>query len=370
MPSAWPDTLQHVWQVSVGEGHAGPVVVEDRVFVFARQKEQEVVSCFNLQSGALLWAQKYDAPYDMNSAARGHGKGPKSTPVFFANKVYTLGIGGILSCFDAETGQVLWRHDFTDRFSGVLPLYGTAMSPLVVNGLLIAHVGGHGKGALMAFDAKTGQVTWSGSQDGPAYTSPIVATWDGIQQVVTQTQNSCVGVAVDSGKLLWQIPFTTAWDQNIVTPVVFNDTVIFSGLNKGMSAYRLVKEGEEWTVKQVWHNDDVSLYMSSPVLVDGLLFGLAHTQKGHFFCVDAQTGQTLWQSVGRQSEQVLMASVGAFLLCQKANGELLVIKADREAFKPVVQYDVANSPTWAQPAVIDKHILVKDQMHVTLWRLE
>ena len=369
MPSEWPDALKRVWQVTVGEGHAGPLVLGDRVFVFARQGEQEVASCFDLQTGKKMWAQKYDAPYEMNSAARGHGKGPKSTPVLFFGRLYTLGIGGILSCFDAETGKVVWQHDFVDQFEGALPLYGTSMSPVVVNGMLVAHVGGHDNGALMAFDAKTGNVKWSWAQDGPAYTSPIVATLDGVQQVVTQTQVACVGVDVETGDVLWRIPFITAWDQNIVTPVVFDDLVIFSGLEKGTTAYRPVKGDGGWTAKQVWQNDDVSMYMNSPVLIDGVLYGLAHTQKGHFFALDVKSGKLLWQSKGRQSDQVLMAYVDGMVLNQKENGTLMVMRASKKGFKPVAEYEVADSPTWAPPAVIDNHVIVKDKTDMILWRV-
>ena len=370
VPDEWPDALTHVWKMPVGEGHAGPLVADGKVFVFARQGEQEVVSCFELQTGKGIWTQKYDAPYEINSAASGHGKGPKSTPALFAGKVYTLGIGGILSCFDTLTGKQVWQHAFADQFDGALPLYGTAMSPLVVNGMLIAHVGGDDNGALMAFDAETGKMRWTWSEDGPGYASPILATLDGVPQVVTQTQNACVSVALDTGDLLWKIPFATAWYQNAITPVVFQERVIFSGLEKGTAAYRPVRDGDRWTVDPIWENDNVSMYMSSPVLHEGVLYGLAHTQKGHFFALDAKDGTLFWQSKGRQSDQVLMVRVGDMLMCQKEDGTLLMLRASKEKFEPVAEYTVADSPTWAPPAVIDNHVLVKDKTHVTLWRVK
>lgn len=109
--------------------------------------------------------------------------------------------------------------------------------------------------------------------------------------------------------------------------------------------------------------------MSSPVLVDGVLYGLAHTQKGYFFAVDVQNGDLLWQSKGRQSDQVLMTYVGDMLMCQKEDGMLLMLRANKEKFEPVAEYNVADSPTWAAPAVIDHHVLVKDKTHLTLWRV-
>ena len=370
VPEQWPEQLTRVWRVEVGEGHAAPLVADGNVFVFARQAGEEVAACLDLETGALRWQQRNSVAYEMNSAARRHGKGPKSTPVLYQGRLYTLGISGILSCFEAKTGELAWRHDFSTQFSGALPLYGTSMSPLVADGMLIAHVGGHDNGSVMAFDAETGEVKWAWAGDGPAYTSPVVATFDGVRQVVTQTQNACVGIGLESGELLWQLPFTTAWDQNIVTPVLFGDAVVFSGLRKGTSAYRPVRGDDGWTVEQIWHNQDVSMYMSSPVLADGLLFGFAHTRKGHFFCLDARSGERLWQSEGRQADQVAIVRAGNVLLCQKSDAELVVVRESREAFTPVARYSVADSPTWASPAVVDGHVLVKDVSHLTLWRLE
>src|SRR5206468_380496 len=113
-----------------------------------------------------------------------HGKGPKATPVVYKGKVYTFGISGVLSCHDAVTGKVKWRRDFTKDYPATSPWFGTAMSPVVDNGVLIAHVGGQDKGALTAFDAETGDVKWSNDLDGPAYSSPIVVTLAGVRQIV------------------------------------------------------------------------------------------------------------------------------------------------------------------------------------------
>src|SRR5439155_481337 len=82
-------------------------------------------------------------------------------------------------------------------------------------------VGWHDSGALTAFDRETGSVKWSWNGDGPAYASPIAVELGGVRQIVTQTQQNIIGVAANSGKLLWKIPFTTQYVQNIVTPVVY-----------------------------------------------------------------------------------------------------------------------------------------------------
>ena len=156
IPRAWPKELKQEWKVTVGVGHASPVVANGRVYVFARQGEEEVLLCLDLATGKEIWRSSQPIAYEMHNAAKGHGKGPKSTPVLSNGNVYTLGITGVLSCHDAQTGKLKWRREFSKQYPKTSPQFGTAMSPLMLDGQLIAHVGGHDKGALMAFDAETG----------------------------------------------------------------------------------------------------------------------------------------------------------------------------------------------------------------------
>jgi len=369
-PTTWPSALTRVWKVGVGEGHASPVVAGGRVFVFARRGEEEVLECLDLATGKSLWKHSAAAPYTMNPAASGHGKGPKSTPVVAGGRVFTLGISGRLSGFDAASGRVLWRHDFGQRFKDTSPRFGTAMSPAADGDRLIAHVGGHDDGSLSAFDVATGAERWSWKADGPGYASPIVAALAGQRQVVTETQDHVVGLSADTGELLWKIPFTTAYTQNAVTPVISGDLVVYSGLDKGVSAVRIVKRGAGFAAEPVWSNDEVSSYMSSPVLEGGVLYGLSHKKKGQLYALDLATGRTLWLSEGRLGENAALVSAGPALLALTTDSALIVAKEDPKAYSVIRTYTVADTPTWAHPALTREGILVKDRESLALWRIE
>lgn len=369
-PKSWPDQLKRKWKVEIGAGHSSPVVAGGRAYTHSRQGDKEVVSCFELDTGKPVWQDAYAAPYTMNPAAMGHGPGPKSTPVIANNRLYTLGISGILSCYDAATGRVKWRKEFSKEFKATSPLYGTAMSPIVERGLLIAHVGGHDGGALAAFDAETGSERWAWKGDGPGYASPIVIDVEGVRQVVTQSQGRIVGVSATDGQLLWQVPFATEYVQNIITPVAYKQTIIYSGLDKGTTAIRVTKRAGKWAAEQVWHNPQVAMYMSSPVVVGDNLFGLSHKRKGQFFCLDARTGEARWVTEGREGDNAaIVAGVGLLFLLDDS-AELTIAKGDGRAFEPLKKYSVADSPTWAHPVITGNRILVKDAGSLALWSIE
>ncbi len=116
------------------------------------------------------------------------------------------------------------------------------MSPVIENGMLIAHLGGHDKGALTAFDVETGKVKWTNDLDGPAYASPMVVTLGGVRQVVNFTQKELIGVDVGNGKLLWRMPAKSQYEENSVTIVPYKDMLIVSREGMGLSAIRLEKE--------------------------------------------------------------------------------------------------------------------------------
>src|SRR5262245_13058873 len=368
--TAWPATLPAGWKAKVGKGHASPVVVGGTVYVFTREGEEEGLSAFELESGKRLWRQAYPAPYTMNPAAVSHGPGPKSTPVVSGGRVYTLGISGILSSFDAATGKLAWRREFSKEHKQTSPLYGAAMSPAVDGGVVVAHVGGHDDGELSGFDAATGATRWTWKGDGPGYASPILGVLGGQRQIVTQTQNNVVGLAADTGALLWKVPFQTSYDQNAVTPVVVAGTVIYSGLDNGVHAVRVVKKGTAWAAGPVWETSEVSMYLSSPVADGDRLYGFSHKKKGQFFALDARTGKVLWVSEGRQGESAAVLAAGPVLFFLTNEGNLTVAKKNAAAWSPLRTYTVADSPTWAHPVITARGVLVKDAESLALLRFE
>jgi outer membrane protein assembly factor BamB len=362
-PTAWPDQLTRKWKVDVGLGYATPILVAGRVFMYSRRNDDETLAALEADTGKPIWQTAYPAPFTMNPAAARHEKGPKATPTFASGKLYTLGMTGIVTAFDASGGKQLWQKPATP----VTPLYHTAMSPLVDRGLVIVHVGGHNQGALTAFDANTGDVKWRWTGDGPAYGSPIVAELGGTRQVIVFTQENLVGVSAATGELLWKRPFTTRSTQNSITPLLYGNTVIVSGLENGVTAFTIAKRNGQWTTENVWDNQDVSLYMTNAVIARDALFGMSHKNSGQFFALDARTGKTLWTSPPRQATNAAIVRAGNLLFMLKDDAELIVARPSTTGFEPVKRYTVADSATWAMPVIAGNRIFVKDTASLALW---
>ena len=367
-PKAWPAQLKLKWKVKVGTGHSSPVVSGRRIYLHSREGENEVVQAIDLDTGKRLWQDSYPVAYTVQRAAAAHGKGPKATPVLAKGKLYTFGISGLLSCYDIKSGKLRWRNDTSSQFNNDLPEYGVSSSPVVDRGLLIINAGGY-SGALTAYNAETGEEKWSWKADSPSYASPIVADLGGTRQVITVSQQSIIGVAADTGVLLWRIPYRATGPVTIPTPVLYQQTVICSGFGRGTTAFTITKRGNEWATEQAWYRPDVSMWMNTPVVSGNFLFGLSQKKRGQFFSLDARTGKEFWTSEGGAGDYAVILKSDTKLFIQTNDGTLIIARITDRGYEPVKSYQVADSATWAQPAIIKNQILVKDVEHLSLWSL-
>lgn len=370
VPKEWPGKLERIWQIEVGEGHSSPIISDKKIFIFSRQNEEEVITCLNPTNGKTIWRQSYPVPYTMHQAAYGHGKGPKSTPIARQNAVITLGIGGILSCYNTENGKLNWQNKFADEFKSASPIYGAAMSPIISDGLLIIHVGGHSDGALIAAEVQTGKVKWKWIGDGPSYASPMITTFAGSKQVVNFSEEHIIGIDFKTGELLWRVPFKTPWLVSCATPLLVDNDLILTGYDQGMMRLKVDKKGETWSTEKVWEKPDFGNYMNTPVLFSDLVVTFADRNKGQYGILDAVTGEIYWRSKGRQGSNAALIRAGELLLSLQTDGRFIISRPSKNGLEIVKEYTVADSPTWAHPVIFDKKMLIKDKTTLGLWSLE
>jgi outer membrane protein assembly factor BamB len=363
-PKVWPEKLTLRWKVNVGEGYATPIVIGDSVYSFTRQGDDEVLTALDDATGKIVWRTSYPAPYVMGAPTKAHGPGPKATPLFHDGRVYTLGISGVVSAFDASSGKLVWQKPV----AGEQPFFGTASSPVADRDLVIFHPGNYGP--LTAFDERTGNVKWTSKGDG-MYASPMIFELAGIRQVVTMGQENVMGAALNDGAVLWQYPWAgEGGGMQAITPIVFGETIIVSSYHMGVTALKPSRRDGKWMVDVVWHTNDVSLFLSNPVLLGDTLFGLSEKASGQFFALDAKTGKVLWLGKPREATNTAVVKAGGLLFLLNDNAELVVAKGSRSGFEPIKTYTVAESATWAQPTISGNRIFVKDVASLMLWTLD
>jgi len=383
-PKTWPDALKRVWNKPVGDGVATPSLVGDRLYVFARQEGKEILRCLEAADGKELWSNGYDALGASGPASS--FSGPRCSPTVAEGKVVTLGVRGVLSCYDAAQGTLLWRKD---DFKGATPRFFTSSCPVVADGICVAQLGSEQNGGMVAYDLASGEEKWRWAGDGPAYASPALLTVDNTNYVVAETGRKLVVISLRDGNLAWEAPFAVQGrGYNAATPIVEGATIIYTGSGRGATAVRFSGGEGKLTATELWKNPDNSVQFNTPTFKDGYIYGLS--ARNDLFCLNAGDGKTAWtassasastqgegQGEGERRGRTRGAAgygsivdAGSVMLALTPASELIVFSPESQAYTEVARIKVADSPTYAYPVVSGNRIFVKDQDSLTLWTVQ
>ena len=364
-PEKWTLWLDQQWQFGVGTGYGSPVVSNGRVYQHARQGEEEVLWCFEL-SGRRVWRRSMPMPFKIAGGGDFHGKGPKSSPAIADGRIFTMSITGVLTAWNAKDGRILWQHDDSERYRGRFrkphPNWGATTSPLVADGMVIVHFGTDQEGRLVALDTKTGKEIWSHGKDGASYSSPLLAEFHGVRQVVEWNHEALIGVDLKTGKELWRHPFPhVGTNQNMPTPTIYAGYVIVGGENRGLHCLEPLKIDNDWTVSVNWSNRRLSLDMASTIANGDRLYGLTHHERGRLFCVDIKSGDLIWKGPAKAGQYATFLALPGYVLALMDHGRMHVFKADTPEFSRVLTTELSKQPTWAPPVMLPGGLLIKER---------
>jgi outer membrane protein assembly factor BamB len=206
----------------------------------------------------------------------------------------------ILSAWNAESGALLWRRDYSEEFDPSYAYYGTAASPLVWDGLCFVHFGGHqrgetketDRGAMIALKVSDGSEVWRWSEDSPSQgASSLTCEIDGRQQLLVKAKQMIAWLDARTGEELWRIPYKIQMDNSIVTPLVVGNLLITSDYRKGVSAWQIQSHGDSWAVERIWINPLIYMVTSSPLMIRDQLVGFGYTRSGELFGLDSSNGE-------------------------------------------------------------------------------
>jgi len=369
----WPATgPKVVWKVPSEMGFSSLVVAESRVFNLELRElegaKQEVVIARKADTGAELWMKSLGpAKYGHDGGNAGTadnkgGDGPRSTPSLSDGKVYVTSAKLVLSCFDANTGDLVWQKNLLKDFGGSNIMWENAASPLVEQGLVLVAGGGAGQ-SLLAFNAQTGDVVWKAFDETMTHATPTPATLPGQRQVIFFLKSGLLAVEPKTGKELWRyaFPFSVS---TAASPVVAGDIVYCSaGYGVGAGACRVTKNGDTWTAQEIYRIKGDKLLAnpwSTPVLHDGHLYGMFQFKEygdGPVKCVEVATGKVKWEQSGFGPGQVILA--GNQVLALGDAGQLVLIEATPKGYHELARAEVLDGKCWGSPVVSNGRVYAR-----------
>jgi outer membrane protein assembly factor BamB len=358
----WKEAPKVLWRQPVGDGHSSPVVAEGKVFVHAKvkDKDQEELLAFDAKTGKPLW----QTAYDRGKFESKFGNGPRATPTVSGGKVYTFGVTGILSCFEAEGGKKVWQEDTLKKFKAANLFFGASCSPLLEGDLVLVNVGGKGA-SIVAFNKDKGDIVWQTGDDRASYSSPIAFGQGKERQVVFLTQQGLLGLAPADGSVFWKFPLVDTLSESSTTPVRLGDLLVGSSVTVGSVGLKLETKDGKPAASEAWKNPALTCYFSTPVavgkdhlyMVTGSIFGSAALR-----CVEVKTGKELWSKpkVGKY-HAALMRTGDDKLLMLDDDGNLMLLEPNAKEYKELARAKVAGAPPiWAHPALSDGKLFVRD----------
>jgi outer membrane protein assembly factor BamB len=373
--AAWKGDPEVLWRQPVGEGHSSPVVAAGRVYLHTRVagKDEEELAAFDAATGKELWRSPYARPAFKSL----FGSGPRATPAVVDGRVYTYGITGILTCFDAQSGRQVWQVDALKEFKAKNLFFGASCSPLAEGGRVFVNVGGPGA-SVVAFDKDTGKVVWTSLDDAASYSSPIVFGQGAMRQVVFLTQKGLASLNPADGKPFWQFPLKDELLESSTTPLRAGEFLLGSSITFGSVGLRLADQGGKPAAEQAWKNASLTCYFSTPVAVgpeyvyivtgtNPLAGGKAPEAALH--SIEARTGNVLWTrpKVAKYHAALLRTGDGKVLMVDDATNVIL-LDPDAKEYRELARSKVCGE-TWAHPALANGRLYLRDGKELLCLRL-
>jgi outer membrane protein assembly factor BamB len=348
-----------LWRKPVGPGWSSFAVHGNLIFTQEQRGAHEVVSCYDLTTGALVWRHK-DAVRFYESNA---GAGPRATPTYSNGRLYTFGATGILNALDARNGSVLWSRNAAADTNTKTPTWGFASSPLVIGDKIVIATAG----VLAAYDAGAGRPRWQGPAGGVGYSSPQLETIDGVAQILLLNGDGAISVAPSDGKLLWKHEWNS---DGIVQPYVLgNDVLIGSGSGMAATGLRrlaITRGPDGWNVAERWTSNGLKPYFNDFVVHKGHAFGF---DASILACVDLSDGKRKWKGGRYGHGQLVLLPDQDTLLVLSEEGELALVSAASDKWTELARLPGIEGKTWNHPALAGDVLLVRNSEQMAAFRL-
>ncbi len=366
----WPSDLNGLtlaWRKELGPGYPGPLVVGDTVYVAETEGEKdEIVRALDRATGEERWRNQWSGAMKVPFFARENGDWIRSTPACDGETIYVGGMRDMLVALDMKTGDIRWKVDFVEQTKSAIPTFGFVSSPMIIGPHLYVQAGG----GFCKLEKATGKILWrtltdGGGMMGSAFSSPVLHTIGGREQLLVQTRTKLAGVDPQDGNVLWSQDVPNFRGMNILTPIVFNDGIFTSTYQNKSYFYLLDHQDGQWRPSLAWENK-VKGYMSTPILIDGYVY--LHLQNQRMACLQLSDGELKWVSSRRFGKYWSMVAHGDKILGLDQEGTLFLMEASPAEFKILAEKKVSDQETWGHLAVVGNEVFVRELKGVSAWK--
>ena len=357
---------QQLWRRPVGPGWSSFAVAGDLIYTQEQRGEHEMVSAYRLSTGEPVWRHRDTARfYESNG-----GAGPRGTPTVHNGRVYAMGATGIVNALDAATGARIWTRNAESDTSAPRPGWGFAASPLVVGDVVIAAASGR----LVAYDIATGDPRWKRTTGGGGYSSPHLATINGVTQVLLLNGAGVTSVSPGDGSVLWEQK--GAEGVSIVQPTVLpeGELLLAAGDMMGGTGLRRLAvlpasdsgQASTWSVQERWTSRGLKPYFNDFVAHKGYAFGFDGTILS---CINLQDGERMWKGGRYGAGQMVLLPEQDLLLVLSEDGDLALVSATPDKHHEVAKFKALDSKTWNHPVVVGDILLVRNGEEMVAFKL-
>ncbi len=359
LPLTWSETKNVRWKVTIpGRGWSSPVIQGDRVWLTTATEEGKSLRAIAIDrnTGAILHNVEV---FNLKSAKLANSKNSfaSPTPIIEGDRVY-LHFGAFGTACITQSGEIVWKTKL-EYDNGQ---HGTGGSPVIYEDLLIVSCDGNDVQFVVALDKATGKVRWKKTREGyQAYTTPLVVSLPGGDQVISPGAFRAIAYEPRTGKEIWHVKYGEGFS-NVPRPVYGHGLVfICTGFQQAsLLAVQPDGRGDVTKSKVVWRLDRGVSLTPSPLLVGNELYIV--TDNGIATCIDAKTGEELWRARlgGNHSASPIYADGKIYFLSEE--GESVVIAPGRK-----LQHLATNQldgPTLASMAISGGSLFIRSQTHL------
>jgi outer membrane protein assembly factor BamB len=343
-----------LWRQPIGPAWSGFAIVGTRAFTQEQRGAEECVTCYDAMTGRLLWRHIDVARYFTTLA----GEGPRCTPTVVSNRVYTLGATGFLNCLSIDTGRQLWQRRITSDTDAQVPEWGFSSSPLALEELVLVGAGEAGRYSLLAYHLTSGELAWSSGNSPASYSSPIHAKLAGASQILTFNVRQITSHDPHTGRILWNHPWPGSHPRVAVPLVVATNRVLFSsgyGVGSELIELSVDDDAGSWTAQSIWKSRRMKAKFANLVARDGHLFGL---DDGILACLNLADGTQLWKEGRYGHGQGLL--IDNLLLLMAESGELVLLRPTPQSRNELRRLTVFSAKTWNPIALAGDLLLVRN----------